>query len=344
VAVALSGGVDSAVAAALLRARGYRVQGLHLRLHEACPPRAQLSALARHLGIPLAEVDLREEFAREVIDYFLTEYTQGRTPNPCVHCNAAIKFGRLWEWARAAGATHLATGHYVRLHPAPDGALGLFRARDRTKEQSYFLNRLPRELLPHLLFPLGDLTKKEVEARARDLGLPLFPSCRDSQEVCFIPEGRYTEFIRHRRGSAGEPGELVDRQGRVRGRHQGLEGFTVGQRRGLGVPDREPYFVLEIQPATRRVIIGKRAELLAPGLRAGEVNWLITPPVGELEATAVIRYRHPGVRARIIPAGPTDAEVVFATPQAAVAPGQAVAFYQDDQLLGGGWIEGSVGD
>ncbi len=342
VAVALSGGVDSAVAAALLRAQGYQVQGVHLRLSEACPPRAQLSTLARHLGLPLTEVDLREEFARQVIDYFLAEYTHGRTPNPCVRCNAVIKFGRLWEYVRAGGATHLATGHYLRLKPGPDGAPALFRGRDRAKDQSYFVHRLPRELLSHLLFPLGDLAKNEVQARFQELGLPRVQSCSESQEICFIPEGRYTEFIRHRLGSAGKPGELVDRQGRVLGWHQGLEGYTVGQRRGLGVPDREPYFVLEIQAETRRVIIGKKPELLAAGLRAREVNWLITPPFGELEATAVIRYRHPGVRARLLPVSPTEVEVIFATPQAAVAPGQAVAFYQDDQLLGGGWIEESL--
>jgi tRNA-specific 2-thiouridylase len=340
--VALSGGVDSAVAAAMLKSQGHQVLGVHLRLSEVCPPAEQLAALARHLDIELIEVDLREDFAREVIDYFLTEYARGRTPNPCVRCNACIKFGRLWEHLKAALVTHLATGHYARIKKAPDGSLGLFRGVDKAKEQSYFLSRLPRELLSHLLFPLGEMTKKEVRAQYRELGLPTVQSCSESQELCFIPAGHYAAFLRARLGHAGMPGELVDRQGRVLGRHPGFESYTVGQRRGLRLPAREPYYVLEIQPVTRRVVVGPRAELLVAGLRATEMNWLIDPPAGELEAVAVIRYRHPGARARVTTLNATEAQVTFTTPQSAVAPGQAVVFYQDDWVLGGGWIEGKV--
>jgi tRNA-specific 2-thiouridylase len=342
VAVALSGGVDSAVAAALLLEQGWQVWGVHLNLTSAGPPGDHLEAVARGLGIPLLELDLQEEFTRGVLDYFVREYFRGRTPNPCVTCNAAIKFGRLWEEVRARGASHLATGHYARLKAGPGGGWTLYRGVDRHKDQSYFLSRLPRELLPNLLFPLGEMTKKEVKARYQELGLPLGADCEESQELCFVPQGRYHAFLHAHRGHPGAPGDLVNTQGRVLGRHRGLEYYTVGQRRGLGVASGEPYYVVALNPETNRVVLGRLGDLLSAGLRACQVNWLIDPPQGELEAQAVIRYRHSGVAARIIPLGPTEVKVTFATPQKAVAPGQAVAFYQNDLLLGGGWIEEGI--
>jgi tRNA-specific 2-thiouridylase len=338
IAVALSGGVDSAVAAALLSQQGQPLQAVHLLLSDGGPPAAHLAALALRLNLALTRVDLREEFARQVVDYFVNEYSRGRTPNPCVQCNATIKFGRLWQLLQAQGLTRLATGHYARLLPGADGTLGLFRAADRGKDQSYFLSRLPRELLANLLFPLGDLTKAEVRRRYRELGLPVDEQCPESMELCFIPRGHYQDLIRARRGP-GTPGELVDLRGRLLGRHRGLEHYTVGQRRGLGIPAGEPYYVAEIHPESNRVVLGRRQEILCRGLRAGRVNWLIQPPSGDLEAQAVIRYRHPGVAARIRPLGSAALEVVFAAPQSAVAPGQAVVFYEDDRVLGGAWIE-----
>jgi tRNA-specific 2-thiouridylase len=361
VAVALSGGVDSSVAAALLREQGFSVWGVHLRLSALAPPADHLEALGRRLGIEITELDLEEDFSREVVDYFVREYARGRTPNPCVKCNAVIKFGRLWEQVRERGASYLATGHYARLRPGSGGGsggggdgLGLYRGLDRRKDQSYFLSRLPRSLLPHLRFPLGEMTKVEVRRRHRELELPAGLDCRESVELCFIPQGHYQEFITARLGRPGLPGELVDPVGRVLGRHHGLERYTVGQRRGLGVPAREPYYVVEICPETNRVMLGHKPDLLSAGLRASRVNWLADPPEGELTARAVIRYRHPGALARIIPRGAergadrradrgADAvEVIFDSPQAAVAPGQAVAFYQDDQVLGGAWIEARI--
>lgn len=342
VAVAMSGGVDSAVAAALLRNQGWDPWGVHLRLSPLGPPPVHLAALARGLAISLLEMDLQEDFAREVVDYFVTEYSRGRTPNPCVRCNAAIKFGRLWEQVQAAGITRLATGHYARLLPGPDGELGLYRGVDRHKDQSYFLNRLPRHLLPHLHFPLGAMTKGEVRRRYQELGLPVVESCRESMELCFIAGDRYAEFLQARRGYPGPPGELVDTRGRLLGRHRGLEHYTVGQRRGLGVPAREPYYVVAIQPDTNRVILGHRPDLMSSGLLAARLNWLIDPPRGDLEAVAVIRYRHPGVPALISPSGPGEVRVIFQTPQSAVAPGQAVIFYQGDRVLGGGWIQEKI--
>jgi tRNA-specific 2-thiouridylase len=339
VAVALSGGVDSAVAALLLSRQGLAVRGMHLRLGDGSIVPPDLPALAEHLGLPLEILDLRKDFARLVVDYFVDHYFKGHTPNPCVRCNAAVKFGVLWKRVKAAGATHLATGHYVRLVPGPGGALRLFRGRDPAKDQSYFLCQIPRDLLPHLLFPLGGLTKTEVRAQFRQLGLAAVANCQESQDICFIPQGDYQDFLWARRGRRGCPGDLVDRQGRVLGRHRGVENYTVGQRRGLRTPAREPYYVLQILPECNQVVIGPKSELYSQGLRARGMNWLIDPPAGELTVTAMIRYRHPGVQAVLKPGTGDRVEVLFDGPQAAVTPGQAVAFYEGDCLLGGAWIE-----
>ena len=339
VAIALSGGVDSAVAAARLQRQGLDLHGVHLRLSLPTEAEDRVGVLAQRLGIPLTVIDLQREFAREVLDYFVSEYARGRTPNPCVRCNAAIKFGHLWEYLRNRGFTHLATGHYARIHLTEDGAPALFRGVDRRKDQSYFLSRLPLSLLPNLLFPLGQMTKTEVRRIYHEVGLPVWESQPESMELCFIPDGSYQDFLQARRGFPGPPGDFVDARGRLLGRHRGLEGYTVGQRRGLRVSAREPLYVIEIQPETNRVVLGYREELLSPGLTASRMNWLIPPPAGQIEAFAVIRYRHPGVRARITPRGDGSVQVVFETPQSAVAPGQAVVLYDGDRVLGGGWIE-----
>jgi tRNA-specific 2-thiouridylase len=338
VAVALSGGVDSAVAAILLRRQGWDLQAVHLSLSPLVSAADRAKALAQSLDIPLTVIDLKREFAREVLDYFASEYARGRTPNPCVRCNAAIKFGHLWDHLQKDGFTHLATGHYARILPADGGDPGLFRGVDRRKDQSYFLSRLSRTLLPNLLFPLGLMTKEEVRRIYHAVGLPPRKNQPESMELCFIPEGDYQGFLRAQRGSCGLPGDFVDSGGRLLGRHRGLECYTVGQRRGLGIPAREPYYVIDLQPESNRVVLGYRQELLSAGLLASRLNWLIDPPVRGLEAVAVIRYRHPGVRAQILPQD-AGARVLFAAPQSAVAPGQAVAFYDGDRVLGGGWIE-----
>ncbi|OGR24872.1 MAG: tRNA 2-thiouridine(34) synthase MnmA [Desulfobacca sp. RBG_16_60_12] len=342
VAIALSGGVDSAVAAVLLQRQGWDLQAIHLRLSPQAAAADRAAALAQHLGIPLTVLDLEREFAREVLDYFVSEYIRGRTPNPCVRCNAAIKFGHLWDHLKKGGVTHLATGHYARLNLDEHGAPGLFRGVDRGKDQSYFLSRLPLRLLPNLLFPLGQMTKAEVRRLFREVGLPVRENQRESMELCFIPTGGYQDFLQARRGFCGPPGDFVDSGGRLLGRHRGLEAYTVGQRRGLGIPAPEPFYVIDLQPEANRVVLGHRQELFSPGLTASRMNWLITPPAGDIEAMAVIRYRHPGVRARITPGGEGEVKVAFAAPQSAVAPGQAVAFYDQDRLLGGGWIEARI--
>jgi tRNA-uridine 2-sulfurtransferase len=338
VAIALSGGVDSAVAATLLRDQGWNLQGVHLRLVPWDRAETWVRTLARHLDIPLKVVDLQREFAKEVLDYFASEYTRGRTPNPCVRCNATIKFGRLWEYLKQGGCTHLATGHYARLETGGTGGPALLRGVDRGKDQSYFLSRLSRRLLPHILFPVGDLTKDEVQRIYDEKGLPRREKQRESMELCFIPAGGYQDFLQERLGGAGPAGDFIDVQGRYLGRHRGLECYTVGQRRGLGILAREPYYVTEIQPESNRVVLGHRGELYSAGLLASRMNWLIDPPTGAFEALAVIRYRHRGVRALITPRGEAF-QVEFATPQSAVAPGQAAVFYDGERVLGGGWIE-----
>lgn len=341
-AIALSGGVDSAVAAVLLRRQGWDLQGIHLRLTPWSSSEDWVRTLTQHLDMPLRVIDLQQEFAREVIDYFVSEYTQGRTPNPCVRCNAVIKFGQLWECLKGDGLTRLATGHYARLQPLAAGATALLRGVDRLKDQSYFLSRLPWSLLPNLLFPLGGLTKDEVRRIYLETGLPVRENQRESMELCFIPEGDYQGFLQARQGGAGPPGDFIDSQGSLLGRHRGLECYTVGQRRGLGIPARAPYYVIDIQPEPNRVVLGHRAELFSSGLLASQMNWLIDPPAADFEAVAVIRYRHPGVRARITLRDSDEVLVEFEIPQSAVAPGQAVVFYDHDRVLGGGWIEERV--
>ncbi len=339
VAVALSGGVDSAVAAFLIKGQGLDVRAFHLRLGEGSSIPPDLAALADRLHLPLQILDLREEFTRLVADYFVEQYFLGHTPNPCIRCNAVIKFGILWEKVKALGVGRLATGHYVQVKLGADGSPRLFRGVDRAKDQSYFLCQVPRQLLPYLDFPLGAMTKQEVRALAQKLTLPSLASCQESQDICFIPQGAYQEFIWAKRGRRGSPGDLVDGQGRILGKHGGVENFTVGQRRGLNTPGPEPYYVLRLQPECNRVVIGPKKELYAPGLRARGMNWLIDPPRQELAVTAVIRYRHPGVQAVLRPLPGDLVEVIFDTPQTAVSPGQAVAFYDGDCLLGGAWIE-----
>lgn len=338
IAVSLSGGLDSAVAAALLKAQGWTVWGIHLRLSGGEPVTPDLAKLADTLGIEIVELDLAEEFARQVIDYFVKEYHLGRTPNPCVQCNAAIKFGRLWEIVQGWGIRYLATGHYVRTVRLPSGEMALFQGLDSAKDQSYFVHRLKRAILPHVKFPLGELTKTQAHACAHELGLGSLLRQPESQEICFINQGNYLEFLQSH-GAVPSPGDIVDRQGRVLGKHRGFESYTVGQRRGLGLSAAKPLYVVEICPEMNRIVVGPRVELFAAGLVAEQINWLIDPHGRALTSVARIRHRHPGVTATIIPLADDRAEVIFAQPQAAVTPGQAVVFYDGDRVLGGGWIE-----
>ena len=352
VVLAMSGGVDSSVAAYLLRQQGYEVVGLFMRTGVESPEgggradhkkgccsavdASDARRVADKLDIPFYALDFEREFAR-VIDYFADEYLAGRTPNPCVVCNSWLKFGQLWSYARRLGADQIATGHYARVIEHADG-VGLHRAVDADKDQSYVLYGLDRAVLPHLLFPLGGYQKQEVRALAREAGLGVADK-PDSVEICFVPGGDHAAVIRARRPGQSVPGHFVDPEGAVLGAHQGIEQFTVGQRKGLGIAAGARRYVLRIVPETHDVVLGERDGLLADGLRASRVNWLIEQPAQTRACSVKIRYRHEPVAGVVTPLADGGATVRFDIPQSAVTPGQAVVFYDGERVLGGGWIE-----
>ena len=360
VVLAMSGGVDSSASAVLLRRQGYDVIGLFMRTgveHPADAPHASprrdnkkgcCSAIdagdarrvADKLDVPFYALDFEREFGR-IIDYFADEYARGRTPNPCVVCNTWLKFGQLWAFAKQLGADFIATGHYAQVRPGPAG-FELHKGADPEKDQSYVLHGIGREVLPHLLFPVGSYTKPQVRAIAREAGLLGVADKPDSVEICFVPGGDHTEVVRRRRPAVAAAGVIAERDGTVLGTHDGIDRFTVGQRKGLGVAAGRRRFVLEIVPETNTVVVGDPEDLLACGLVASRVNWLADPPAGPLKCTAKIRYRHAGVAATVTALADGGAEVRFAQPQPAVTPGQAVAFYDGTRVLGGGWIERAV--
>jgi tRNA-specific 2-thiouridylase len=293
--------------------------------------------VADRLDIPFYALDFESDFNR-IIDYFADEYLAGRTPNPCVVCNNWLKFGKLWAYGKQLQADYVATGHYaqvIRHH----GRHELHRGADPDKDQSYVLGGLRRALLPHLLFPVGGYSKKEVRALARQAGLAVSEK-PDSVEICFVPDGDHGALIRRRRPEATTAGAIVDTAGRFLAGHDGIENFTVGQRKGLGFAAGERRYVLRIVPEERQVVVGRREELLAHGLVASGVNWLVDCQAqGELHCTAKIRYRHTASPARVIALPEGGAQVEFTEPQSAVTPGQAVVFYDGARVLGGGWIE-----
>lgn len=343
IVAAMSGGVDSAVAAALLKREGHEVIGATLQLY--APPETAPSAAddarrtADKLGIPHYVFDLREEFSREIIADFCAEYRRGRTPNPCVRCNRLFKFGRLGEKARELGADFLATGHYARIETDKiTGQRILKKGLDPRKDQSYFLYRLTQEQLGFTLFPLGGLTKQEVKQIAIDLDLPA-AARPESQEICFIPGDDYAAFLDNYDPSPARPGPIIDSGEKVVGRHRGLRYFTVGQRKGLGIAAAEPLYVTAIAPERNAVIVGEKAQTYADALTADNLNWISgDPPAFPLEIKARVRYRHPEAEAVVTPRGNDSVYVKFSAPQMAVAPGQSVVFYDGDRVNGGGTI------
>lgn len=353
VLLAMSGGVDSSVAAALLHRQGHEVIGLFMRtgVHqpESEESNYQIPTTNRHRGccsavdsndarrvadllnMPFYAVDFEEDFGR-IIDYFADEYLAGRTPNPCVECNNWLKFGKLWHFAHSVDAQAVATGHYARCE---DGSL--FRAIDVNKDQSYVLFGLKRDMLSRVLFPIGGLRKHQVRELAREFGLPVSEK-PDSVEICFVPDGDHSSLIRRRRPDRETAGVFVDSAGQVMGTHDGYERFTVGQRKGLGVATGSRRYVLEIIPESRQVVLGDVQDTLGNGLLANSINWLIQPPTGEVHCSAKIRYRHTPAPAIVRPVG-DGVEVHFNEPQSAITPGQAVVFYDGERVLGGGWID-----
>jgi tRNA-specific 2-thiouridylase len=356
VVLAMSGGVDSSVTAYLLRRQGYEVIGLFMRTgaHGGADDgpshkKGCCSALdagdarrvADRLDIPFYALDFEQDFGR-VIDYFADEYLAGRTPNPCVVCNNWLKFGKLWSYGKQLQADYIATGHYVRVVPGSGGP-ELHRAADPDKDQSYVLFGLRRALLPRLLFPVGGYRKEQVRALAREAGLGVADK-PDSVEICFVPDGDHAALVRRRRPGVDTAGAIVDTEGNVLAGHAGIEQFTVGQRKGLGFAAGRRRYVLRVVPEERAVVVGDREELLAAGLVASRVNWLLeAPPEGPLACQAKIRYRHAVAPATVTALPEGGARVAFAEPQSAITPGQAVVFYDGPRVLGGGWIERAAG-
>jgi tRNA-specific 2-thiouridylase len=357
IVVAMSGGVDSSVAAALLAEQGHDVIGLSMQLYDASgPSEGQASfgsccsiddlhdarRVASAIDIPHYIMNFERQFNEQVVSNFVREYAAGRTPLPCAHCNSDLKFATLADRARSFGADAVATGHYARVER--DGTTGrslLKRGVDPTKDQAYFLFSLTQEQLACALFPVGDWPKEAVREYARRRGLPVADK-PDSQEICFIPDHDYAEFVTARATDAPREGTIVDQAGRVLGRHGGIHRFTVGQRKGLGLsssPTGAPMYVLALHPTERQVVVGSKAALERTALTASGVNWIVEAPAGSRRVAAQIRHRHQAAAATARTTGDGRAEVIFDTPQIAITPGQAVVFYDEDVVVGGGWID-----
>ena len=352
IVVAMSGGVDSSVAAALLAEQGHDVIGLSMQLYDQSEGQTAFGSccsiddlhdarrVAAAINIPHYIMNFEREFQARVVSNFVDEYAAGRTPLPCAHCNSDLKFATLAERAAALGADAVATGHYARVERhAESGRFRLRRGVDAGKDQSYFLFSLTQSQLERAVFPVGDRPKDAVREYARQRQLPVADK-PDSQEICFIPDNDYRAFVEQRRPESEQPGSFVDEQGRVLGHHQGIHRFTVGQRKGLGLtsPSAQPLYVLGLQPADQKVIVGPKSSLERTTLEASGVNWLIAEPGEPVRAAVQIRHRHQAAPAEVRATGPGLASVTFDTPQLAVTPGQAVVFYDGDIVIGGGWI------
>lgn len=341
ITVAMSGGVDSTVTAALLKEGGHPVEGVFLSL--AQPDLTfqidRVSAIARRLDIPFTVLDLRAEFEQEVLAYFTESYYAGRTPNPCIVCNRTIKFGRLLDKTLAGTSRRLATGHYARVQTDEGGQTRLLRGLDPKKDQSYFLCQLRQNQLSRLCFPLGSYAKEEVYGQALRLGFTEFRVRQESQDVCFLKDASVAEFLADRSPVAPAPGAIVTLAGRHIGRHSGICGFTVGQRRGLGIPNTTPYYVVALDPDANQVIVGKENDLWHRKLLVQDVNWLAGNPPPLPQAFEVkIRYRHSPAPTVVRMVSTTEYEIEFNEPQRAITPGQFAALYQGDELLAGAEI------
>jgi tRNA-specific 2-thiouridylase len=350
VLLGMSGGVDSSVAGYLLREQGYDVVGVTMKVwpqdcisraaDKCCGPQAIADArtVAHSLGIPHYVVDEADRFERLVIDYFSSEYQAGRTPNPCVMCNEKLKFGNLWSKAEAVGCDYIATGHYAIIEHRADRAI-LRKGVDPRKDQSYFLFSLRQPQLRRALTPLGRMSKPAIREIARSLGLKVADKV-DSQEICFVPGNDYKAFLRSHLGeNEFHPGGIYDLEGNFVSEHEGLELFTIGQRKGLPGGSARPRYVVDLDPETNRVIIGEADDLLTEEFEIDRINWVSREKSnGAIEITVKIRYSHPGTGATLMPLDGERARLQLHEPQKAVTPGQAAVFYDGDAVLGGGWI------
>jgi tRNA-specific 2-thiouridylase len=356
IAVAMSGGVDSSVAAAVLAEQGLDVIGLSMQLYDQTGGERTFGScctiddlhdarrVAAAINIPHYILNFERQFEEQVVSNFVREYASGRTPLPCARCNSDLKFAALLDRARGLGADAVATGHYARVAwDEPTGRHLLMRGADPAKDQSYFLFSLTQAQLARAVFPVGDRAKDEVRQYARMRGLPVADK-PDSHEICFIPGDDYATFVTERAPDIPGDGVIVDRDGRVLSRHAGIHRFTVGQRRGLGLsasPGGTPMYVLALNPADQRVVVGPKSALERTTLTASAVNWIVREPLTTLKLAAQIRHRHRAAPATVRPLGDGRVELTFDAPQIAVTPGQAVVFYDGDVVAGGGWIDGN---
>ena len=353
VVVAMSGGVDSSVTAALLVEQGYDVVGLMLRLwaepggaaNRCCTPDAVVDArrVADTLGIPFYVRDYKDVFKKTVVDFFIDGYAQGITPNPCVVCNRDIRFDRLLNEALNLGADYMATGHYARIQPGPDGLYRLLKGVDPGKDQSYVLYTMTQARLARILLPLGGYSKNEIRQMAEAKKLPVF-NRPDSQDLCFLGNGDYRAFLQRHASEVARPGPIKNTAGDILGEHQGLAFYTIGQRKGLGLSTPQPMYVIRLEPGSQSLIVGPKEELGQSELIAREVTYISgQPPGGEITITAKIRYKAREVEARLSPRSNTRAHLTLTTPLRDITPGQAVVFFQGEQVLGGGIIEQALG-
>lgn len=378
VVLAMSGGVDSSVAAHLLLEAGYDVIGVFMRHGEAsadacrienAPAGLTLPVVTAHdsggradhkqgccsatdaadarrvaakLNIPFYSLDLQSDF-RKIVDYFVADYIAGRTPNPCVKCNHWIKFGRLFEFAEGVEANYVATGHYARIEHDDQGTPWLSRGLDGNKDQSYALFGIAKERLARMLLPVGDYDKPRIRELASQIGLNVAAK-KDSQEVCFVTQGHHSDFVKAKRGASATStaGRILTTDGKHVGDHDGYEAFTIGQRKGLGIAMGQPYFVVSIEPETREVVIGTKEAMMRTGLVAKEANWFIERPTEPLRCQVQIRYNADAVDATVHANGDDEFTVEFDAAEAGVAPGQAAVIYAGNRVLGGGWIERSL--
>ena len=350
IVVAMSGGVDSSVAAALLAEQGLDVIGLSMQLYDqrgqqtfgSCCTLDDLHdarRVANAIGIPHYILNFQRQFQDTVISNFVREYAKGRTPLPCAHCNSDLKFSTLLDRARGLGAEQVATGHYARVEQSSHGRWLLRRSADPAKDQSYFLFSLTQAQLARAAFPVGELAKSEVRAQARRLGL-MVSEKPDSQEICFVPDGDYASFVARQVPAVMRAGAIVDQRGAVLGSHGGVHRFTVGQRKGLGISSPAPLYVLKIEAESGQVTVGSRGALEQTRLTAGGVNWVATEaPSDWVPLAAQIRHRHRPAIGRVRAIEHDRAEYIFNEPQPAITPGQAVVFYDGDVVVGGGWID-----